>query len=138
MLLLFVAFAFCLAALANTKQGAQAFLRFKQALGWVPPSEQPVSPASEKPKNRLPSGTSLANAPTFFPTPQPDLSLTPETLDTHDARDHIYANKVIRYPYHQTMAHQPMISENWIEPDKYYKSDLEYKKKLVDVQVRSC
>lgn len=44
------------------------------------------------------------------------------------------ANKTIRYPYHQTMAHQPMDPNNWIEIDRFYRSDLEVKRKVLDTQ----
>ncbi|PWN30895.1 hypothetical protein BDZ90DRAFT_229882, partial [Jaminaea rosea] len=69
-----------------------------------------------------------------MPPPRPDTTLTPETLDGHSARDHIFANKTIRYPYFQTMAHQPMLPEHWIEPDHFYRADLAYKKQLVETQ----
>ncbi|PWN50099.1 hypothetical protein IE53DRAFT_111082 [Violaceomyces palustris] len=70
----------------------------------------------------------------FIPRPQPSPTLTPENLHLHSARDHIYANKAIRYPYHQTMAHQPMLPENWIEPDLHYRYDLEFKRKVIHDQ----
>lgn len=129
----------------HSKPGARLWARIQLALGLAPPearsrpsaSPRPYSPSSaEKPA----AGTTAARPPRaleeFLPSPAPDASLTPDQLDMHDVRDHIYANKAIRYPYHQTMAHQAMASESWIEPDKFYRSDLEYKKKLIDMQVR--
>ncbi|PWN42013.1 hypothetical protein IE81DRAFT_347898 [Ceraceosorus guamensis] len=70
----------------------------------------------------------------FIPTPPSDHALTPANIDVHEARDHIYGNKVIRHPYHQTMAHQQMQPADWIEPDKNYKSDLEWKAKVLKAQ----
>lgn len=140
MVILLVAFAVFLIAAATTKQGSQVMLTLKQTLGLVaskaPFSPAPVAAPSEKPQAGLfPTSNARPDAPTFFPLPESDPSLTPTALDTHDTRDHIYVNKVIRYPYHQTMAHQPMATENWVEPDKFYRDDLAYKKKLIEVQV---
>lgn len=73
--------------------------------------------------------------PTLFPLPAPDLNLTPSNLDKHKARDHLYANKCLRSPYFQTMAHQPMLSENWIELDGNYRRDLDFKAEVIRAQV---
>lgn len=88
------------------------------------------SSLSSIPSRPTPSATS-----TFFPLPAPNHSLNPSNLDDHKARDHLYANKCLRSPYFQTMAHQPMKSEDWIELDGNYRRDLEFKKQVIEVQV---
>jgi hypothetical protein len=71
----------------------------------------------------------------FFPSPAPLPLVTPDTLNAyHGERDHIYVNKVLRHPYHQTMAHQPMHPNDWIEVDSDYMIDLERKEELIRVQ----
>ena len=56
-------------------------------------------------------------------------------LDTYKGeRDHIYVNKVLRQPYHQTMSHQPMNVNDWIEIDADYKQDLKAKERLIQTQ----
>ncbi|CEH17208.1 hypothetical protein CBOM_03270 [Ceraceosorus bombacis] len=81
-----------------------------------------------------PSWHTSAATLAFISTPPADHALTPANIDVHEARDHIYGNKVIRHPYHQTMAHQQMQPADWIEPDKNYKSDLEWKAKVLKAQ----
>lgn len=59
--------------------------------------------------------------------------MTPETLTGYKGnRDHIYVNKVLRHPYHQTMAHQPMHPNDWIELDGDYRADLARKAELIE------
>ncbi|KAI5480400.1 hypothetical protein MNV49_000975 [Pseudohyphozyma bogoriensis] len=60
------------------------------------------------------------------PTPWLDFD-----LKTATTRDHIYVNKTLRHPYFQTMAHQPMHINNWIEIDKDYERDLAMKKEVI-------
>lgn len=61
--------------------------------------------------------------------------MTPEALSGYRGnRDHIYVNKVLRHPYYQTMAHQPMQPDDWIELDGDYKSDLARKAELIRIQ----
>ena len=56
-------------------------------------------------------------------------------LDTYKGeRDHIYVNKVLRQPYHQTMSHQPMNVNDWIEIDADYKQDIKAKQRLIQTQ----
>ncbi|KAH9889388.1 hypothetical protein C8Q73DRAFT_747858 [Cubamyces lactineus] len=57
--------------------------------------------------------------------------LTEFSLETATARNFIYANKTMRYPYHQTMAHQPMHINHWIEIDKEYKWYLDEKARVI-------
>lgn len=71
----------------------------------------------------------------FISTPTPLHSLTPETLSNYKGeRDHIYVNKVLRQPYHQTMSHQAMNADDWIEIDSDYKNDIEAKKYIIETQ----
>ncbi|GAA5849182.1 hypothetical protein JCM8547_006471 [Rhodosporidiobolus lusitaniae] len=53
-------------------------------------------------------------------------------LETARTRDHIYVNKCLRYPYFQTMAHQPMHINNWIEIDSDYRKQMAYKKQVIE------
>ncbi|KZP00434.1 hypothetical protein CALVIDRAFT_595249 [Calocera viscosa TUFC12733] len=53
-------------------------------------------------------------------------------LKTAKTRDYIYVNKTLRYPYYQTMAHQPMEIENWIEITSDYEWYLSEKKKVIE------
>ncbi|GAA5913255.1 hypothetical protein JCM6882_000044 [Rhodosporidiobolus microsporus] len=66
--------------------------------------------------------------PTTLPDPDPLLDFDLETATT---RDHIYVNKCLRYPYFQTMAHQPLDINNWVEIDKNYKQEIAYKRRVV-------
>lgn len=71
----------------------------------------------------------------FIPNPKPLFTVTPESLsEYHGERDHIYVNKVLRHPYHQTMAHQPMQVDDWIEIDSCFRDDLRRKADLIKVQ----
>ena len=74
-------------------------------------------------------------APAFFASPTALPTVTPASLGAYAGeRDHLYVNKVLRHPYHQTMAHQPMSANDWIEVDSDYVRDLEEKAELVRVQ----
>lgn len=84
--------------------------------------------------DRLEASYRIAGPPPVIPSPTPLTSLTAENISSHEARDHLFANKTIRHPYFQTMAHQPMSPDHWIEPDHRYLSDLKYKKELVEAQ----
>ncbi|CAE7131566.1 unnamed protein product, partial [Rhizoctonia solani] len=66
-----------------------------------------------------------------FPLPEalPDFS-----LETARTRDYIYVNKTLRYPYYQTMAHQPLSPNNWIELSASYRWYLAEKKRVVEEQ----
>ncbi|KAI1791192.1 hypothetical protein LXA43DRAFT_889743 [Ganoderma leucocontextum] len=74
------------------------------------------------------------------PVPSPGSSIPdPDPLDNFDletatARNFIYANKTLRYPYHQTMAHQPMHVNHWIEIDKEYKWYIDQKAQVIREQ----
>ncbi|UZJ54110.1 hypothetical protein CBS101457_003430 [Exobasidium rhododendri] len=76
-----------------------------------------------------------SHAPAFLESPTPLHTITPATLSSYAGeRDHIYVNKVLRHPYHQTMAHQPMHHNDWIEIDSDYVRDLAHKAELINVQ----
>ncbi|KZT50557.1 hypothetical protein CALCODRAFT_559055 [Calocera cornea HHB12733] len=64
-----------------------------------------------------------------LPDPKPLLEFDLKTAKT---RDYIYVNKTLRYPYYQTMAHQPMEIENWIEISSDYEWYLSEKKKVIE------
>ncbi|KAI0369011.1 hypothetical protein BV20DRAFT_947094 [Pilatotrama ljubarskyi] len=75
-----------------------------------------------------------------LPDPDPLLDFD---LDTATARNFIYANKTMRYPYHQvrsnktirvTMAHQPMHINHWIEIDKEYRWYIDEKARVIAEQ----
>ncbi|KAI0359575.1 hypothetical protein OH77DRAFT_1395578 [Trametes cingulata] len=66
-----------------------------------------------------------------LPDPDPLLDFD---LETATARNFIYANKTMRYPYHQTMAHQPMHINHWIEIDKEYKWYIDEKARVIAEQ----
>ncbi|KAH9855929.1 hypothetical protein C2E23DRAFT_557005 [Lenzites betulinus] len=66
-----------------------------------------------------------------LPDPDPLLEFD---LKTATARNFIYANKTMRYPYHQTMAHQPMHINHWIEIDKEYKWYIDEKARVIAEQ----
>jgi len=66
-----------------------------------------------------------------LPNPEPLLKFD---LDTATTRNHVYVNKVLRYPYFQTMAHQPMDINDWIEIDKDYTWYIEQKAKVIKEQ----
>ncbi|KAI0326339.1 hypothetical protein GY45DRAFT_1329059 [Cubamyces sp. BRFM 1775] len=73
-------------------------------------------------------GKSIEETSCVLPDPDP---LTEFDLETATARNFIYANKTMRYPYHQTMAHQPMHINHWIEIDKEYKWYLDEKARVI-------
>ncbi|KAK4706070.1 hypothetical protein P7C70_g119, partial [Phenoliferia sp. Uapishka_3] len=66
------------------------------------------------------------------PDPDPYVGFDLEYLKTAKTRDHIYVNKTIRYPYFQTMAHQPMEINHWIEIDKDYLRDVNMKRAVIE------
>lgn len=66
-----------------------------------------------------------------LPDPSPCLDFD---INTTLTRDYIYANKPLRFPYFQTMAHQKMHIDNWIELDKDYQFYLDMKKRVVEEQ----
>jgi len=63
------------------------------------------------------------------PTPLHDFDLA-----TAHTRDYIYANKCVRWPYFQTMAHQPMDINDWIEIDKDYVFYINQKQQVIKEQ----
>ncbi|KZT25682.1 hypothetical protein NEOLEDRAFT_1169290 [Neolentinus lepideus HHB14362 ss-1] len=73
--------------------------------------------------------------------PDPD-PLWDFDLATATTRNHLYVNKTVRWPYFQTMAHQPMHVNNWIEIDKDYKWYIEEKARVIKekgkVVIDSC
>ncbi|KZT05341.1 uncharacterized protein LAESUDRAFT_726975 [Laetiporus sulphureus 93-53] len=76
-------------------------------------------------------GSRDATGPGYLPDPDPllDLDLSKATV-----RDYVYVNKVLRYPYFQTMAHQPMHINDWIEIDKDYQWYLDEKARVIREQ----
>ncbi|QRV75034.1 actin-related protein 10 [Ceratobasidium sp. AG-Ba] len=75
-------------------------------------------------KARLASGA-------LFPAPDP---LPDFSLETARTRDYVYVNKTLRYPYYQTMAHQPLSPNNWIELSSSYRWYLAEKKRVIAEQ----
>ncbi|TFK49036.1 hypothetical protein OE88DRAFT_457135 [Heliocybe sulcata] len=73
--------------------------------------------------------------------PDPD-PLWDFDLATATTRNHLYVNKTVRWPYFQTMAHQPMHINDWIEIDKDYEWYLEEKARVIKekgkVVIDSC
>ncbi|PAV19140.1 hypothetical protein PNOK_0598400 [Pyrrhoderma noxium] len=65
--------------------------------------------------------------------PDPD-PLHDFNLATATTRNHLYVNKPVRVPYHQTMAHQPMHINDWIEIDKDLKWYIEQKTRVIQEQ----
>ncbi|KZT37993.1 hypothetical protein SISSUDRAFT_1047708 [Sistotremastrum suecicum HHB10207 ss-3] len=63
-----------------------------------------------------------------FPDPDPWWDFDLETATT---RNHVYVNKTLRYPYFQTMAHQAMHINDWIEIDKDFEWYLAEKKRVI-------
>jgi len=72
-----------------------------------------------------------ATGPGYLPDPDP---LVDFDLEHASLRDYVYVNKVLRYPYFQTMAHQPLHVNNWIEIDKEYKWYLSEKARVIREQ----
>ncbi|KAL6305160.1 hypothetical protein BKA93DRAFT_234268 [Sparassis latifolia] len=60
------------------------------------------------------------------PDPLPDFDLSHASL-----REYVYANRTLRYPYFQTMAHQPMHVNDWIEIDSEYAWYLDEKARVI-------
>ncbi|TDL24583.1 hypothetical protein BD410DRAFT_745243 [Rickenella mellea] len=52
-------------------------------------------------------------------------------LSTATTRNHVYVNKTLRYPYYQTMSHQPMHINDWIEIDKDLKWYIDEKARVI-------
>ncbi|KAI0767115.1 hypothetical protein C8Q74DRAFT_1203340 [Fomes fomentarius] len=75
------------------------------------------------------SGKEAIHTESSLPDPDP---LFDFDLETATARNYVYANKTVRHPYYQTMAHQPMHVNYWIEIDKEYKWYLEEKARLIE------
>ncbi|KAH9942146.1 uncharacterized protein BXZ73DRAFT_41217 [Epithele typhae] len=67
---------------------------------------------------------------------QPDACIDFD-LKTARMRSFLYVNKTVRYPYFQTMAHQPMHPNNWIEIDKHYRRYVEDKAEVIKSQGRN-
>ncbi|KZS91046.1 hypothetical protein SISNIDRAFT_414539 [Sistotremastrum niveocremeum HHB9708] len=63
-----------------------------------------------------------------FPDPDPWWDFDLKTATT---RNHVYVNKTLRYPYFQTMAHQAMHVNDWIEIDKDFEWYLAEKKRAI-------
>lgn len=63
------------------------------------------------------------------PDPLPNFDLATATT-----RNHLYVNKPVRVPYYQTMAHQPMHINDWIEIDKDLKWYIEQKTRVIKEQ----
>ncbi|CAE6425310.1 unnamed protein product [Rhizoctonia solani] len=76
--------------------------------------------------NKSQEATSM---PFPLPNPLPDFS-----LETARTRDYIYVNKTLRYPYYQTMAHQPLSPNDWIELSASYRWYLAEKKRVIEEQ----
>jgi hypothetical protein len=68
-----------------------------------------------------------------FPLPEP---LSSFSLETARTRDYVYVNKTLRFPYYQTMAHQPLSPNNWIELSASYRWYLAEKKRVIVEQGR--
>ncbi|KIY73213.1 hypothetical protein CYLTODRAFT_417183 [Cylindrobasidium torrendii FP15055 ss-10] len=81
-----------------------------------------------KPAYSEPEPVSRKEKPTTLAQPDPYYDFDLETAHT---RNHIYVNKTLRFPYFQTMAHQPMHINDWIEIDKDYAWYIEHKTKVI-------
>ncbi|KAL5498789.1 hypothetical protein ACEPAH_2144 [Sanghuangporus vaninii] len=66
-----------------------------------------------------------------LPDPDPWYDFNLEIATT---RNHLYVNKTVRWPYHQTMSHQPMHVNDWIEIDKDLKWYIEQKTRVISEQ----
>ncbi|GAA5905788.1 hypothetical protein JCM8208_000899 [Rhodotorula glutinis] len=69
-----------------------------------------------------------ARGQSALPDPDPLANLDLKSATT---RDHLYVNKCLRWPYFQTMAHQPMHVNDWIEVDSKYEREMQYKASVV-------
>ncbi|VDB96596.1 unnamed protein product [Peniophora sp. CBMAI 1063] len=76
-------------------------------------------------------GASVEVAPEKTSLPAPD-ALHNFVLESAHVRNHIYVNKTIRWPYFQTMSHQPMNVNDWIEIDKDYRWYIEEKQRVIE------
>ncbi|PCH35811.1 hypothetical protein WOLCODRAFT_140094 [Wolfiporia cocos MD-104 SS10] len=72
-----------------------------------------------------------ATGPGYLPDPDP---LHRFDLQSATVRDYVYVNKTLRYPYFQTMSHQPMHINHWIEIDKDYQWYLDEKARVIREQ----
>lgn len=77
--------------------------------------------------------TSTKETPSSPPLPDPN-PLFEFDITTATTRNHVYVNKPLRYPYYQTMAHQPMHINDWIEIDKDYVWYLKEKARVIQEQ----
>ena len=87
------------------------------------PGALPVS-ISEKTAN----AQSQDEAEGTLPDPKPFYDFD---LATARTRNYVYANKCIRFPYFQTMSHQPLDVDNWIEIDKDYAWYIQEKERII-------
>ncbi|GAA5941656.1 hypothetical protein JCM3775_003623 [Rhodotorula graminis] len=69
-----------------------------------------------------------ARGPSALADPDPLANLALRSATT---RDHLYVNKCLRWPYFQTMAHQAMHVNHWIEIDARYEAEMQYKASVV-------
>lgn len=92
-------------------------------------SKSSFARASATPPLELNDKKLKSNDPLPDPSPYIDFDIN-KTL----TRDYIYANKPLRFPYFQTMAHQKMHIDNWIELDKDYMFYLDMKKRVIEEQ----
>ncbi|KAG8710678.1 hypothetical protein FRC08_016844, partial [Ceratobasidium sp. 394] len=111
----------------------------KRGLGTRDGHSTPRTPElEEKLLSQETSGSSIYHAnkaqlSTGAPFPAPD-PLPSFSLETARTRDYIYVNKTLRYPYYQTMAHQPLSPNNWIELSASYRWYLAEKKRVIAEQ----
>ncbi|KAG8700234.1 hypothetical protein FRC08_004825 [Ceratobasidium sp. 394] len=108
---------------------------WKRGLGTRGGHSTPHTPELEKLLSQEISGNSIyhthkAQLSTGAPFPAPD-PLPPFSLETARTRDYIYVNKTLRYPYYQTMAHQPLLPNDWIELSASYRWYLAEKKRVI-------
>ncbi|CEL55399.1 hypothetical protein RSOLAG1IB_01409 [Rhizoctonia solani AG-1 IB] len=101
-----------------------------------PPTEKEPLPANQHGlksiyhANKAQGGMNSARFP--LPEPLPNFSLSAART-----RDYVYVNKTLRYPYYQTMAHQPLSPNNWIEISSSYQWYLAEKKRVIEEQGRN-
>ncbi|KAI0941617.1 hypothetical protein AcW1_003465 [Taiwanofungus camphoratus] len=120
-----------------------SFIHFFRARGRKQsPVDSPVeSKSSTTGKNNAPKplrygpalteGNVTLTGPGYLPDPDPLLGFD---LESATLRDYVHVNKTLRYPYFQTMAHQPMHINDWIEIDKEYKWYLDEKARVIREQ----
>ncbi|CCM03919.1 uncharacterized protein FIBRA_06070 [Fibroporia radiculosa] len=80
---------------------------------------------------KLEGGAWEATGPGYLPDPDP---LVGFDLKSASVRDYVYVNKTLRYPYFQTMSHQPMHINDWIEIDNEYVWYLDEKARVIREQ----